>query len=403
MSISRFAAWSIWFIISIFYAYQYILRVMPNIMLADITQQFNIDAAIFGQFSGAYYIGYCIAHLPIGIMLDKYGPRKVMSICILLTVIGILPIIYAENYIYPIIGRVLIGIGSSAAILGAFKVIRMIFSEGYFTRMLSISVTIGLIGAIYSGGPVSYLCESYGYKVVIKLFALFGIIFAFVTYMLVPEIEKEYKSTVLNDLKTVISNPKVMIICFLAGLMVGPMEGFADAWGAEFLKQIYGLESKQANYLTSMVYIGMCFAPVLSRIAEKTGYYIRTIAGAGIFMLLIFTLLVLSLLNSGSMALCLFIVGICCAYQILAIYKASTYVPENVVGLTTATANMIIMSFGYIFHSGIGYVIKVTGKYGATSFNYGIATIPIALFIGSTGFIILSIKEKKGDKNNFLK
>ncbi len=103
------------------------------------------------------------------------------------------------------------------------------------------------------------------------------------------------------------------------------------------------------------------------------------------------------------MALCLFIVGICCAYQILAIYKASTYVPENVVGLTTATANMIIMSFGYIFHSGIGYVIKVTGKYGATSFNYGIATIPIALFIGSTGFIILSIKEIKGDKNNFLK
>ena len=55
-------------------------------------------------------------HLPIGIMLDRYGPRKVMTGCILLTIIGLLPLIFADHWIYPIIGRVLIGMGSSAAI-----------------------------------------------------------------------------------------------------------------------------------------------------------------------------------------------------------------------------------------------------------------------------------------------
>src|SRR5271154_5931419 len=136
MSTSRKVAWCAWLIASIFYAYQYILRVMPNIMLTDIMQQFNIDAAVFGQFSGAYYIGYCLMHLPIGIMLDRYGPRKVMSACILLTVIGLLPIIFTKYWIYPIIGRVLIGMGSSAAILGTFKIIRITFSEKKFTKML---------------------------------------------------------------------------------------------------------------------------------------------------------------------------------------------------------------------------------------------------------------------------
>ena len=67
----RIVAWSIWMAASLFYAYQYILRVMPNIMMNDITQQFNIDATAFGQFSGIYYLGYSLMHLPIGIMLDR--------------------------------------------------------------------------------------------------------------------------------------------------------------------------------------------------------------------------------------------------------------------------------------------------------------------------------------------
>lgn len=395
MSTSKKLAWCAWLIASIFYAYQYILRVMPNIMLPDIMQQFGIDAAIFGQFSGAYYIGYCLLHLPIGIMLDRYGPKKIMTACILLTVVGLLPIIFATHWIYPIVGRLLIGIGSSAAILGAFKIIRLMFNEQQFTKMLSFSVTIGLIGAIYGGVPVSYLCSIYGYKVVIEIFALLGVVFAGIAYFLIPEIATESKTTIKMDMKTVFTNPKVILVCFLAGLMVGPMEGFADAWGSEFLKQVYSLDAKTANYLTSMIYIGMCFAPVLSRIAEKTGAYIETIAGAGLVMLIIFTLLVVGLLDTRSISAGFFMVGICCAYQILAIYKASTYVSENVAGLTTAVANMIIMSFGYVFHSVIGLVVKSLGQMGSvvTAYSYGIAVVPITLAIGALGFFIISYRE----------
>src|ERR1700724_560918 len=101
-----------WVIGSIFYAYQYILRGMPNIMLEDIMQQFHIGAATFGQFSGVYYIGYSLMHLPVGIMLDRFVPRKVMRACILVTVVGLLPLIFAEHWMYPIAGRLLIGMGS---------------------------------------------------------------------------------------------------------------------------------------------------------------------------------------------------------------------------------------------------------------------------------------------------
>lgn len=393
MSNSRSLAWCAWLIASIFYAYQYVLRVMPNIMLTDIMEQFDINAVVFGQFSGAYYIGYCVFHIPIGILLDRFGSRKVMSGCILMTVVGLLPIIFAENWVYPILGRILIGAGSSAAVLGAFKIIRMGFEEKHFTRMLSIMVTIGLIGAIYGGLPVGYLVEAYGHKAVVSIFATLGVAFALATFLFIPDIKEEKNdSTILSDIKTVLSNKKVLAVCFFAGLMVGPMEGFADAWGSEYLKQVYGFDSDLSNSLTSMIYMGMCFAPLLSRVAEKSGNYSGTIMSAGFVMLAAFLALMTGAMGVNSIFTGFFMVGVCCAYQILAIYKASTYVPEHVSGLTTAVTNMIIMSFGYVFHSLIGVIINS----GAT-FTQGIGIIPAALLVGATGFAIITYQER-GEK-----
>jgi predicted MFS family arabinose efflux permease len=397
MSISRFIAWSVWMIASIFYAYQYVLRVMPNIMMNDIMQQFDINTAIFGQFSGIYYIGYSLMHIPIGIMLDRYGPRKVMTICIITSVFGLLPILFASHWVYPIIGRMLIGMGSSAAILGTFKIIRIAFSEDKFTRMLSFSVTIGLIGAIYGGGPVSYMCDLIGYQAVIEIFAVIGLILALITYIIVPEVKDYSQGTVINDIREVLSNKKVIWTCIFAGLMVGPLEGFADVWGTQFLKQSYGYDNNIAASMPSMIFIGMCFgAPLLSLIAEKSKNYLGTIIGAGLVMTLAFTLLVTGYMSVSTMSVSFILVGICSAYQIIAIYKASTYVQENVVGLTTAIANMIIMIFGYGFHSIIGYVIKIMGNYDlGSAFTYGIAVVPFALAVGTIGFSSLMYQEPK--------
>ncbi|MCW8398039.1 MFS transporter [Legionella sp. PATHC038] len=398
MSTSRIVAWFVWIVASIFYAYQYVLRVMPNIMMDDITSQFHIDATVFGQFSGVYYLGYSLMHLPIGIMLDRYGPRKVMTLCILLPVVGLLPLIFADHWAYPLIGRALIGIGSSAAILGTFKIIRMTFKEQHFSRMLSFSVMIGLIGAVYGGGPVSYMCHAVGYKMVVEVFIAVGLILACITYFIVPDEKPTYQASALTNIKTVFTNKKVILLCLFAGLMLGPLEGFSDVWGSGFLKQVYGLNTSTANYLPSMIFIGMCFgSPILSLIAEKTGYYLGTIIAAGITMFVIFTLLIAGKLTVSTITISFILVGMCCAYQILAIYKVSTFVPEHLAGLTTAIANMIIMIFGYAFHSLIGFVINANGGIReANAFVYGVGVIPVTLAMGVIGFLFLTYRENYG-------
>lgn len=396
MSVSHFIKWTMWGVASIFYAYQYVLRVMPNIMLNDIMARFSLSEVSFGQFSGIYYIGYSLMHLPIGIMLDRYGPRKVMTACILMTVVGLLPIIFSEHWMFSIMGRALMGIGSSAAILGTFKIIRMAFKEIYFTRMLSFSVTIGLLGAIYGGAPVSYMTEILGYQSVVQIFAVTGVVLAGLTYCIVPEMALTQSTSVFSDIRKVFGNGKVIGLCIFAGLMVGPLEGFADVWGTAFFKTTYEFDNTIASSLPSVIFIGMCFgAPILSFIGERLGN-LKTIAGTAVVMMILFGLILIGNMTIPTLSVSLGIVGVCCAYQILAIYTASTFVDESVAGLTTAVANMIIMIFGYAFHSVIGLVIQLFGgAASSTAFVYGISVIPIALMISLVGIILLMTINKK--------
>lgn len=400
----RMIAWVIWLVTSLFYAYQYILRVMPNIMLQDIMQQFHINASAFGQFSGVYYIGYSLLHLPVGILLDRFGPKKVMSSCILLTVIGMTPLLFANHWAYPVAGRFLIGLGSSAAILGLFKVIRITFSEKRFSHMLSFSVMIGLLGAIYGGGPISYMRDLFGYQTVIQILSLLGITLAAITYWIVPNMENSSQESVVANIREVLSNRRVLFTCICAGLMVGPLEGFADVWSTAFLKQVYDFDGTIAASLPSIIFIGMCFgAPLLNFIAEKIKNHLITIIGAGILMVTLFTCLLTWLLSPKTVTVSFILIGMCCAYQILAIYKASTYVRAEVAGLTTAVANMIIMIFGYAFHTTMGGLINSFGGISSSSaLSYGVTVVPIALFLGTLGFIFLSIKEKSWSQQHSL-
>ncbi len=384
-----------WLTASLFYAYQYVLRVMPNIMMVDILQQFQIDAAAFGQLSGVYYIGYSLMHIPFGAMLDRYGPKKVMPVSLLIMVFGLLPFICSTFWVYPIIGRFCMGMGSSAAILSVFHIVRLSFSQKKFARMLSVSVMIGLMGAIYGGGPVRMLCDTFGYTMVLLAFAVVGVILAIVSYVVIPETETTGSRPVLVDIWQVFSNGKVLVICGLAGLMVGPLEGFADVWGTEFLKRVYGFDDSFASFAPSLIFMGMCFgAPLLSLIAEKTDRYFGTIIASGAIMAISFFALIGGYATMPSINISFVVVGICCAYQILAIAKASTYAKPAVAGLTTAFANMIIMTFGYLFHAVIGTIIKSLGGIeNRMAFVYGMAVIPIALTLGTIGFILYAITE----------
>lgn len=112
-------------------------------------------------------------------------------------------------------------------------------------------------------------------------------------------------------------------------------------------------------------------------------------------MLIAFIALTIQALFINGITISFLLVGVCCSYQVIAIYKVSTYSSKRVAGLTTAVANMIIMVFGYFFYTAIGLVVKFYGGIESSSdLVYGINIITIALVIAIIGFLIILYQDK---------
>ena len=336
-------------------------------MVPDIMDKFAINDVIFGQFAGIYYIGYILSHIPLGIMIDSYGVKKILIPCILCIIIGMLPMILTDQWVYLFIGRLLVGAGSSAAILGAFKVIRMAFAEDRFSFMLGLTISTGLLGAIYGGGALNYLYQQIGYEKLIQLCIIVGFILLGAVCWVIPHTaDEDTEVPILKRIKLVLSNVKFLLLCLLSGLMVGPLEGFADVWGITFFNQAYGLSNASSSTLVSWIFLGMCLGgPLLTLIAARTSY-LGTILAAAIAMFLIFIIFATQIFGLVGLTILCFMLGICCYYQTISIYQASTYSPVYAISLANAVTNMIIMSFGYFFHSSIGIVSHISSVQSAT-------------------------------------
>lgn len=217
---SQVLAWSLWSIVTFFYTFQYILRVSPSVMIGCIMQKFGIDACEFGQFSGIYYLGYALMHIPIGLLLDRFEVKWVISASIMVSVLGLLPLALSDNWTFSIVGRFLIGAGSSGAILSVFKVTRLYFPEQWFSRLLGLSVTIGLLGAIYGSTPVDRLNQYFGWQTVLLIFFGIGTLIAFVILVAVPKnhnssVQAEHQDNIWQELKAVFTNKRVLLTAFL--------------------------------------------------------------------------------------------------------------------------------------------------------------------------------------------
>ena len=387
----------IWLFITLFYCYQYILRLLPNIVMPELMEKFSIGALSFGEFAGIYYIGYILMQIPFGLLLSRFGGKLVMPISIIIAALGILPIA-GNNWQLAILGRFFIGVGASAAIVGAFQIFRIIFPQ-HFTRMLGALVCVGILTAVYLSKPLTTITNNIGIEEMVYILVIGGFLLAAATYVVLPKMPTSKTANVWVDIKAIISNQKLIIMSILAGLMIAPLEGFADAWGTAFIKVIYGIDRNVADSIVSSILTGMCIGSIiLPYLAEKFKSYYGTTLIAGIIMAICFSIL---LTGMGSIpilyTICL-LIGIGSAYQVVIISHISTYVKMQLSGMAAAVSNMIVMAFGYLFHKTIASIIENNSDtvivnsapvYSYDAYLHGISVIPISLSLASISFAII--------------
>jgi predicted MFS family arabinose efflux permease len=391
-----------WIILSIFYAYQYVIRNLPAITSQMVIDNLSLNPDGFGLFCGIYYIGYTAATLPFSLLIDKYDPRKIIVITVLLTISGLIAF-STQNFYLALIGRLLNGLGSVGAVLGLFKILS--YNPQESGKRLGLSVTFGLMGAIYGGKPLAMIIDFWGFNKIQIIFVILGLLIALTLFIVIPKTTKEVSNrTLLKETKEIFANKKLLLLALAGGLLIGPMEGFADGWSVITLRVLQALDQDRASLAPSVIFLGMGIgSSLMGYLASKTNANYRITIFSGLAMISIFLILLFIKLSYKEAILLLFFLGIASAYQIAILSKVPDLVNIKIATTATALTNMIMMSFGSFYHYTIGTVVRSFGGQGfdnPISIRWVCFSIILGLSLGLLLLFILLLLERRNSNRS---
>ena len=409
---SNYLPYLMWLFPLLFFSYQFILRLWPGLMMHQIMEQFSIDASHFGLIAAFYYYGYSSMQIPVAILLDRFGAKYIVFVFAVLCGIATVLFTYSSNWYFACLSRFLIGAGSAVGFLGVSKVISEWFPTSQYTRMIGFSFTVGLMGAIYGGKPLSLLIETYHWKQVALSLSIVSVVIGCAAYLVLRSppnkgLDKlNEDSFKMSHFKTLLSSPAIWLLAIANLLMVGALEGFTDVWGVPYLMAAYSISKNNAAQLVSFVFFGMlCGGPFLAMCSKKLGNY-PVIALCGFGMMIAFALLLLNTHYHWWYLACLFFgIGVMCCYQVIVFSAGASLVQTQYLGVTIAFLNSINMLGGSFFHTMIGKLMDIfsTGaiyeegikQYSLNAFQSSLILIPACAGCGAIIICLLGLKPNK--------
>lgn len=401
----RLLPWFMWVFPLAFFAFQFILRLFPSLVASEFYGKYHINATEYGVFASLYYIGYAGMQIPVALLLDKIGPRIVISVSALLCAFSTWLLIASSSWNIALLSRFLIGVGSIVGFLGTSKIISQWFPQNRYAQLVGLSFSFGLLGAVYGGRPISFMIDQLGWQQVAQLLSITALSLGVLTFMFLrgKSTPQEEQYPVISSLRQLFSYKPLIVLAFANLMMVGALEGFADVWGVPFLMNARHITKGEAAGITSYIFIGMLFGgPILGFFAEKfkAHHSVIFMSALGLSLLMMIVLLGNAHLSSYALMAVMFLIGILCCYQVVVFATGAQLVPTHLMGITIALLNCINMFGGSFFHGSIGRLMDrfdpnslVDGVrvYSLEAYIYALCLIPLCSLLGA-GLVYCSKK-----------
>ena len=154
----------VFFVFAFGYFLSCLLRAITATLSPVLTLEFELMAADLGLLAGGYFLGFASMQIPLGYLLDKFGPKKIVSSFLLIALIGTSSFALAQSFSGLLISRILIGIGVSACLMAPLTGYRIWFAENQQQRANSWMLMIASLGFLSSTLPVQLLLPSFGWR-----------------------------------------------------------------------------------------------------------------------------------------------------------------------------------------------------------------------------------------------
>jgi predicted MFS family arabinose efflux permease len=169
------------------YFLSYLYRVVNSIIAGDLTTELDLNATELGFLTSVYLITFAVIQLPLGVLLDKYGPRKIEAFLLLFAALGAAIFASATSFNMLVVGRALIGLGVSACLMAAFKSFVQWFPSDRLPLANGLHMTAGGLGVLCASSPTAWLLETLVWRDLFWILAIATLLVAIIIFFVVPD------------------------------------------------------------------------------------------------------------------------------------------------------------------------------------------------------------------------
>lgn len=367
-------------------------RMSASVIRADLMETFHLSATSFAVFSSACFYPYMLMQLPVGLLADRWGVRKTVSLGCLLTGLGTLLFSMAGTFRLACLGRALVGLGISTPVVCTQKTAAVWFPEQKVATAGALAGTIGNFGGLCAQTPLALLAGYLGWRASFLSAGAVTLLFALLCAVFLRNepgetaAQKERTAGAVSGepvrqplsvtLKGIFTDWKLLNLMLIMFVQMGIYQMFSGTWGISWLCEVFGCTNLEAAGFTSWMLAGMMLfyllAPVLSdRIQKRKPLLI---------LLSVLTLAVWLLVSYGSALLAnppvrvllMLAMGATSSTFPLLFSLIREYCDPEYIGTAIGTCNMIGMAAGALFPVFCGKMIdRLTGSGRTGASVYG--------------------------------
>lgn len=349
------------------YFLSYFFRAVNAIVAPDLVQDLALDARQLGFLTAAYLLTFSLFQLPLGVLLDRFGPRRVQAALLAVAALGAAIFALGKDTTTLTIGRALIGLGFSGGLMASFKAV-VVFVEPQRRALASALVmSLGAVGLMASTAPTEYLVGAHGWRTVFMGLAGVTLAIAALIYFIVPTPDvttaPQPLAAQIKSVFDILRDPAFLRLAPLLGFSAGTHVAIQTLWAGPWWRDLGGLDrvgvANQLFWMAAAFFIGILGSGTLAdRLARRGISTLDVMLACLVAFMVSQGLIILNVMPASAW----FFFGMLGQVAVLAYPWLSAYFGAHLSGRANAAMNLTIFAIAFSAQWAIGAIIDLFPK-----------------------------------------
>ncbi|MSP82059.1 MAG: MFS transporter [Alphaproteobacteria bacterium] len=381
------------------YFLSYVFRTVNAVIAPDLVRDIGLDAEDLGLLTSAYFLTFALFQLPLGLLLDRYGPRRVEAWLLLIAGTGGALFAFAEGLAALAVARALIGLGVSSCLMAGFKAFVLWLPRHRQPLANGALVAVGGLGAIVATMPAEFAVGLVGWRALFGALAALTIGAAALIYLVVPERAGQGPSGGVGDqvagLATILGSRTFWRLTPLAATVHAGFLGIQSLWAGPWLRDVAGLDrAGVADHLlttAAAVVVGSLGIGALASRLERRGIPLLAFVTVGAGLLIAVQLSIALEWAAGWARLAWAAFGFCGGFGALYYAELTRAFPGHLAGRVVTSVNFLTFLGAFVVQYGVGWIIDLFpptgGGYAPESYGTAFGLVIAAQVLAFAWFL----------------